>query len=242
MTVNSPLSDFIKFQHKLETATTVNEITMLFADYAKPMGVNYFVCAAIQGAYCTPEMSRMLGYNDSEWSRHYMANKYYLDDLVIKYGAIARKVFTYEEMINSHDMTERQKLIMREAHDFGLAEGLVVPLRSSDDHLALFSIAGRGFSNDPKCRGQLHMGAIYAHERALQVLDGAYEIGGVNITKTQHDVLSYAALGKTDGEIATILNITEGSVSKHIAAVKQKSGAHTRLQLGAILRSGRLIH
>lgn len=52
------------------------------------------------------------------------------------------------------------------------------------------------------------------------------------LTPRQQTILHWLLLGKTSIEISIILNISSGTMEKHIAALKQKFQCHTLFQLG----------
>ncbi len=242
MTQTNPLEAFQKFERLVSSANTIEDVNSLFKDFSTPMGVCFFACAAVQGAHSDPERSRMLGYNDIDWMKHYMNNEYYRDDPIFNYGKTARRSFTFEEALDNFGLNERSRLIMLESEKYGLKEGFAVPLRSSDDHLALFSIAGSGFANDSVKRGQLHLAAIWAHDRALTLLDDKFKLENIKITHREFEIVNLAAEGWSDEEIADDLNIEIGTVRKHKHSLRLKTGATTKEQIGAILRGKRIVH
>ncbi len=220
-------------------APLLEQLTDLFIQLARPLGVTFFACACVQGAYADPERSRMLGYNDSKWMKHYMDNEYWRDDPIFVFGKRARSTFTYTEALQHMGLNDRARQVMLDAEKFGIREGFAIPLRSSDDHLAIFSMAGPSF---PRERGQLHLAAIWAHNRALELLDKNHRLEKLPISGKEFEVVSLEAEGWTPDEIADRMGISIDTVHRHRHAARKKTGARTNVQLGALLNSKRIVN
>ncbi len=239
MSVKNPLALFEILEKSLTNAQTIEDVNQLFIAFAKPLGVEFFACACVQGSYSDPERSRMLGYNDTDWMRHYMDNEFWRDDPIFNYGKIAKRSFTFTEALEEFSLNPNSRRVMLDAEKFGIKEGFAIPLDSSDDHTALFSIAGPYF---PKERGQLHLAAIWAHDRALQLLEETMPLEKIRLTPRELEALQLSSEGFTPDEIADHMNVSLGTVRQHLKSAKFKSKTRTPIQLGAILGRKQLVH
>lgn len=239
VSVSNPLAIYEHFAPLMEEAQTLEQVNELFILLSKPLGVTFFACACVQGAYSDPERSRMLGYNDTEWMKYYMDNEFWRDDPIFIYGKQARSTFTFTEALQNMGLNERARKVMLDGEKFGIKEGFAIPLRSSEEHLAIFSMGGMTF---PRERGQLHLAAIWAHNRALELLDRKHQLEKLPITTKEYEVVSLEAEGWTPDEIADRMGISIDTVHKHRQSARKKTGARTNVQLGALLRSKRIIN
>jgi DNA-binding NarL/FixJ family response regulator len=67
--------------------------------------------------------------------------------------------------------------------------------------------------------------------RILQYLPAVPYSRQPNLTKREHDVLSYVGLGKSNKEIANNLNVSEQSVKVYVSNLLRKAGCSTRSNL-----------
>lgn len=238
MIAQNPLAIFESLEQRLADAQTIGQVNQLFVDFAKPLGVDFFACACIQGSYSDPERSRMLGYNDTDWMRYYMDHEFWRDDPIFNYGKIARRSFTFTEALEKYALNDNSRRVMIEGERFGIKEGFAIPLEASDDHLALFSIAGRSF---PKERGQLHLAAIWSL-RALTLLEETMPLEKIKLTARELEALQLSSEGFTPDEIAEHMGVSLATVRQHLKSAKFKTKTRTPIQLGAILGRKQLVH
>lgn len=140
-----------------------------------------------------------------------------------------------------------QRLI-EAATDFGFTEGLVIPCHFRDSIGRERSASGVFFWTDPLQRfefllsgkrGELHLLMIYFIQTCLEVRDqeeraqrkSAKEAAKPEfLTDRERDVLSWAARGKTTGEIADILGLKSDTVDVHFKNNLRKLHASNRTQ------------
>lgn len=235
----NPLGLYERYAPLLEKASSLEELNDLFVELARPLGVSFFACACVQGAYSDPERSRMLGHDDTQWMQYYMDNEFWRDDPIFIYGKLARNSFTYTEALQHMGLNARARKVMLDGEKFGIKEGFAIPLRSSGDHLAIFSMGGKSL---PRERGQLHLAAIWAHNRALELLDKQHLLEKLPISAKEFEVVNLEAEGWTPDEIADHMGISIDTVHRHRHSARKKTGARTNVQLGALLRSKRIIN
>jgi LuxR family quorum sensing-dependent transcriptional regulator len=118
--------------------------------------------------------------------------------------------------------------------------GLAVPLHGPGGHFALFVAAGGEPSPPAPARAALHLLALTAHEQCrrgagwppLVVLE-------TPLTARELQCLRWVAAGKTDWEIAAILQVAPTTVKTHVDQARRKLGSRTRPQAVArLIRAG----
>jgi DNA-binding CsgD family transcriptional regulator len=136
--------------------------------------------------------------------------------------------------------------LMEAAHENGWREGLIFPAHFNDDlgrrHSAVcvfyWTDSMRDFYNvRDEFRVYLHVISIYFLTKAMDLAALSHRDGKKLwkiaedrslLTDRERDVISWAARGKTAGETANILTLSEQTVVKHIASVIRKVGALNR--------------
>ena len=116
--------------------------------------------------------------------------------------------------------------IMGEAAEFGLRSGFTVPMVTLDGQYAGLSIAGDCAELPPLQRGVVQFMATYAFARSLLLRE--FVRPTLSLTVRETDVLQWIAEGKTDWEIAQILNVSEHLVDKMARQIRLKCGAVNR--------------
>ena len=112
----------------------------------------------------------------------------------------------------------------------GLYNGICTPLRGPNQ------FAGIGLASKEKLDsfdGKLDLISAYCNHFyiAFQRINSKKNRPEHNIylTRREAEVLTWAAVGKTDGDIATILNISEDTVDTHMRRMFRKFDCHNRV-------------
>ncbi len=129
---------------------------------------------------------------------------------------------------------------IQRANDFGLLEGLVIPIASATSRQGHVWIGGRAFDLPDSALPAVYLMALFAFDRVLK-LHRPLQNGGSNLTPREREVLTWAALGKTASEIGEILKISQRTAKAHTANARQKLGAVNRTQAVMIALRDRII-
>ena len=121
---------------------------------------------------------------------------------------------------------------MNEAGDFGLANGLTIPLHSQSGLEGLFSVAGTREAMAPEEVRLLQIVAASAHTRLRELgSPQAPSYPQIYITKSESECLTWCAAGKTDREIGEITGRSPRTVQAHIRNLQKKLSVVNRAQL-----------
>ncbi len=212
----------------------------------RTLGVHHLICVSAFGFSALQDRKVMFAYLDNDWIRHYNKNKYYIDD-ALPIGALALKdwgePFWWSDFLCRKDLTKLQVKIFREAFDFGLKEGLVVPIPvSADDEnqiteYAYVSMGGDIVKSD-ELENALRLMVTAAHGTARRIYlrkareskTGLVEdVTGISrnidfsgLTARQKEVLIWICEGEKPVEVADRLGVTAGVINDHIKTVKRK--------------------
>jgi LuxR family transcriptional regulator, quorum-sensing system regulator BjaR1 len=185
------------------------------------------------------------GTSGDNWERTYDNNRFVHTDPCVARVRRTNVPFIWEEIAQPDSRRGPKspvKRLMDAAHDFGFAEGLVIPFHFRDrlgrihsassvfywkDNLQRFKflISGK--------RHELHLIMIYFIQRCVDLISVEHRGGEALIgipdtdldfalTARERDVLSWAGRGKTVSETADILSISEGTVETHIKRALEK--------------------
>ncbi len=161
-----------------------------------------------------------------EWAKRYFQSQFVRDDAAIKH------VRTRIEPVRWHELrpSGRAERIMNAASDHGLSEGLTIPQFTVDGLRIVVSFSGDRMDDAPQAKTALLFLAAIAANRGIAIAQDDGGVPGVRLTVRERECLLWLVEGKTDWEISVILGISRRAVERHMANMRAKLGAMTRVQ------------
>lgn len=166
---------------------------------------------------------------DDEWYQRYTGLGY------VHLDPVARNCFAttlpFDWSSAPYDRVEdvSARRVMDEARDFGMDEGLCVPVHLEGGMQGVASLVGRTDWLDEKQRLELHMLALYAHGRLRFLNTIGKPPARRLITPREAEVLKWVAAGKTASEIADITGMASRTVNQHCENAQKRLGTNNRL-------------
>jgi LuxR family transcriptional activator of bioluminescence operon len=196
---------------------------------------DYFLYAArIPAAMTKPRYAFVSGLPDPWWQR-YSDQEYLFQDPTFHHCVSNTTPLYWDDVLSERVSTAGDINILREASEFGLCQGVSIPIHSSLSGSGLFSVASSDSSpEDAEAGMEVHlpkalMFSTYLHERVASLLvksDDNSMVG--NVSARERECLLWAAEGKTTWETAQILNISERTVLFHMQNAMKKLGANNK--------------
>ena len=189
-------------------------------------GVDHFIIAGLPNPAERFEKTVMLKHWSADWFDVYTSRQFVLDDPVVRMCRATTTPFEWSEAPFDAEREPRALELMRTAHDFGLRRGFSIPVHSLNGLEACFSVSGVRPEFDGGARAALHLIALYAFERVRRLAMPRPRPNPLTVRETE--VLTWAAAGKSHGDIAAILGVTERTVTAHMVNATDKLGASNR--------------
>ena len=164
------------------------------------------------------------------WMSYYHEKDFKQIDPVTICASMLDSGFLWDDIPRYMVMTKQQHNLMAEAADAALYNGVGVPLHGPRNQ-----IAGFGFSCQDKVDafdGNIDMVAAYANHFYVaykRILKKDNPAPIVSLTMKEREVLKWVAAGKTDPEIAFILNISRNTVDAHLRKIFKKLDSNSRV-------------
>jgi LuxR family transcriptional regulator, quorum-sensing system regulator BjaR1 len=130
----------------------------------------------------------------------------------------------YDPMTNP-----KAKEVMDRATDFRMNEGFCVPIHSSEGFQAVVTMAGEQVEAARQVRRALHLMALYAYGKAVELCSPKRFPQPRLLTKREREVLQWTAAGKTAWEISQILGVAESTIIAHLKSAAAKYNAPNRV-------------
>lgn len=217
---------------RLDEARTLDELTASFRSRASALGFDAFVYALrIPEGLSESRFVVVKGYPDA-WLERYFERGFLESDPVIAYCRDHVRPIAWTDLDTRVEPTPSSRRVMDEATEFGLRNGVSVPVHGPRGELGVLSLAndrGARAGKEVAARALPHMPLLagYLHEAVHRVVAIA---GGPStpLTMRERECLLWAAEGKTSWEIATVLSVSERTVNFHLANAMAKLGVATR--------------
>ncbi|GAA4133418.1 autoinducer binding domain-containing protein [Aminobacter aganoensis] len=148
-----------------------------------------------------------------QWYERYVNAGHYRNDPCALISRSTEVPFLWEEVAKRH-LCKASRRVMEEAGDFGLRQGLCVPIGLGTGNPAVVTMAGEEIGLSPIARCTAHALARHAHSAARRLI-ARTSPRFAPLSPREREVLRWASLGKTAWEISNILSISESTVNTH---------------------------
>jgi LuxR family quorum sensing-dependent transcriptional regulator len=221
-----------EFLISCEKAADKRELLVSIERVNEHLGMKYFAMAFLPLAHERLDNYLVWERWPRDWLNRYLNQNYFHADPVANHARQSGSPVHWSRSLPRQSPGSKGKRIMDEARDFGLAEGLTIPLHSKTGLDGLFSVAGLREPLSLQESRIFQIVAASAHARLLGL--SAPRIipePGVHITRSESECLTWCAAGKTDREIGQITGRSPRTVQAHIANLQRKLSVVNRAQL-----------
>lgn len=180
-----------------------------------------------------PRQPMYLGTYPEAWAHHYIANDYVNVDPVMPQATKGILPFNWGELYQTLSRNSGQRRVIDEAGDFGLPNGITVPVHGPSKGVATLNVASqisRKEFNDlwQRHRHCLHVVAMHSHEAIVRTAHESKGDSQPRLAPRERECLLWTGRGKTAWEISTILNISQETVVHYLKSASSKLGVHNK--------------
>lgn len=228
---------FIETIERLPSVDSVlDQIGRTFAGY----GFDYFCLCGFPRPQQKFEQVTLAIRVPAEWLQLYHAENYAQVDPTMRHCTRTTQPFEWKDAPYDASREPRAAEMIQRATDFGLSEGIWVPIPSLSGCLGGVWMGGAKPDLSIQTKPLLHLMALYAFDR-IRRLRSPNLTPRPAVTPREREVLAWAAQGKSAWEMGQILMIAERTVNEHLQTAFQKLGAVNRTHAVAIALRERLI-
>lgn len=239
------LNEFHAALQNFATAENVDDITALCRMHARQLGFDSFVYALrVPKHFSESRLVFIQGYPD-EWIERYFAHEYYAHDPVMAHCARHVVPVRWHEVPAPNASLSEQ--VMNEAGDFGLRDGVTMPVHTPTGESGILSFAVNrppAAAKEITRHAQLYVQLLsgYLHEAVKRVSGLTEEIDAPPLTEREKECLRWVADGKTSWEISLLMRTSERTVNFHLNNAMQKLDTRNRQHAVAKATLQGLIH
>jgi LuxR family quorum-sensing system transcriptional regulator CciR len=225
------LSDFIEASNR---ADSTHAIRALMERAAGDFGFDRYAYCALTSHDCYDAGDNpppAVAHNfPASWIDYYFEHEYQHKDPVVLLAPKIERPFLWSCLSKAFNLDKAQDILMQQARESGLKDGVGVPLYGPRGDVCLVTFAAADGHPDP--RAELSKLDVLATQFHL-----AYSTIGrsendrrtsVVLSLRERDCLQWVARGKPSWAIGEILNIREGTVNFHLKNALRKLDSHTR--------------
>ena len=216
----------------LLNCSTVEELYAKTTIITKQMGFEHFLYGVRVNVSLTRPYHFIFSGYPKEWWEHYSASDYMKFDPVVHHCATRVIPVVWDQHVFSGKQGVR---IRGEAKEFGLANGASYPVHGGHGEVGMLSLTTSRNSRQAKqdiiaSMGKAQLLSCYLHEAIQRIVlsKGPLPLKRINLTEREKECLLWASEGKTGGEIADILKISERTVTFHLQNAGHKMGVSSR--------------
>lgn len=229
------IRDFEDYVEKANAAQTEEELFNIYLSAVKRHGLD-------RALFCLATDHHDIGQKPGigvihnypgDWMKYYFEHSLDKIDPVMVYGLSQTGSYTWDVIPTRMSLKKKQFDCLNYGREAGLHNGICTPLRGPHNQLAGLSLASS--EKKDSFDGKLDLITAYSnhfyiswkrfHHKKLE-----HDVApNFVLTNKEMDILTWVAKGKTDWDIAEILNMSTHTVDWHIRNVMKKLESNNRI-------------
>lgn len=222
-------SPFFRFAEMVQSATDMDLVDEELKAILSTLGIDHFVLYQATDRGGKPTGARLCGKRHDDWRKHYVDADMAPRDDLMKSGRYSPLPTTWSRFQAETKVSKGQKKIFNEAAEFGLKDGIYIPLPQTDGSMyGVSMMLPHKLDNEPRMLSALHLLAIYYSVAANKLgrsppaPPAAPELPV--LTRRQCECLLWIREGLPPAAVGDKLGITENTVNEHLEQARRRLG------------------
>ncbi len=223
------------YLRQLETCETLDDVSKVCARIASELGFDYGLCILRVPLSFVRVSMLMVGNAPKPWLARYEEPENFTVDPVFAHCATSLQPYSWSRLREEVDESYVRRFLA-DARSHGLRSGVSLGLwgNNGENTVLSFTSSADELTMWRKIDGAIplmHMILPYLYETVRHLAGPLLgEATDVRLTKREQECLSWTAEGKTNPEVAAILQISEATVTFHMRNAMQKLNVTNRSQ------------
>jgi LuxR family transcriptional activator of bioluminescence operon len=228
------VEEFYELLESVDESSSIDALKETCERFCLLIDIPYYLLGVIGQTSSYSPTIRVISNYPEKWLELYFKESEQQNDPVVKYIFEKQSPIRWDKLVEYQDFSSSKGLLVFEkAAAYGLYNGLSIPIRSTSENIAVFSVAigERADANKVLDNAQMfcHTFATHLFERyVLLEISASEETDRRELTKRELECLFWACEGKTAWEISQIINVSERTVLFHLGNSNTKLGAINR--------------
>jgi DNA-binding CsgD family transcriptional regulator len=236
---------FENFIEETRLARSADQLFEMFQRAMTSLGYDRVNFSVLHDPQLPPTATGFAKYSTypTAWLDHYNTNRFQEIDPVVRFAVGNTRPFRWSDLEKAADLSRKQIAFLREGEEAGLHNGIGIPFIGSSHQIGGVALATSerraGHSRDLDLLAAYcnHFYTVYKRLVGTANLLPALAV----LTDRERDILLRIAHGRSDNEIANVLDITPRTVDFHLKNIFTKFDVHTRAAAVALaVKSGLL--
>jgi DNA-binding CsgD family transcriptional regulator len=227
-----PMQKFEEYLEKANKAKTAEELFEIFLSTVGQHGFNKVLFALLTD-HRDIGLSAGVGVIENypeDWMKYYFENGFDKIDPIVTYGVHQDGTFEWAEIPKKVHLHSKQKQCLYLGEEAGLHNGISIPLRGINNQMAGISLATSEKIDACEINPDLITAYCNHFYTAFKRLHNPRQHPtNILLTKQEREVLTWAANGKSDEDIAEIMKISKHTVNMHARGAFKKLDASNRV-------------
>lgn len=234
----------LQFVEETQRAATVEEVSALVIQHYKNIGYDYVTIWSLPAPGQPPEQGVMLNTRPTAYIERYVEEDQIKLDPAITELRNSLRPYSWSDIKQRRALSKKEVSIIDEAQEFGINDGVIVPIVTVEGSLSVVSPCGGNPDLSQRARSAVEIIGIVGHQALKRVLwsNSANDPKRPHLTRRECEILQWLAHGKSDDEIGDILHISQSTVTAHYENAKRKLGATKRASAVVEALRWRYIH
>ncbi len=224
-----PLACFIT---QSNLCTSKDELVAAFEKALSELGLSKFIYCMARGSFSGHGKVHhgIARSYPEDWVKHYLSNNYVEFDATYRHGLNSCGAFSWKTLHEELPLTKKEKLVLGEAEDAGLKNGITVSLHGPHGE-----VMGFGFACEDRqpALSKDQMSYLYCLANQFHLvyssLSKTETPQPIKLSDRQREILQWAAGGKSRSSISEIMAISEDTVDDHFRHIFRKLGCNDRI-------------
>ncbi|BCG83621.1 LuxR family transcriptional regulator [Mesorhizobium sp. 113-3-3] len=222
---NKIVSDLFAAISKIDTARSADAILQAFRSAMERYGLRNFLITGLPVPHDTDWQREILADGWSpEWHRRYVAEEYFLHDPCVAQCRHSPQPFRWGELPAAR-LVARAKLVIDEAAEFGMKEGICVPIHVPLAGPGVVTMASDRMEVPPSAMPLIETLCVHTFRRLSALGTPGDGNEPTPLTARERELLEWSAQGKSTDDIACILGVTRNTVESHQRNIRGKLDA-----------------
>jgi LuxR family quorum sensing-dependent transcriptional regulator len=208
---------------RIEAMTTPDAIQRALLEIVGQFGFTYLMMSRLPAEKTRLAPNMLVRVWPEDFLARYDRKNYLRDDPMAAHCFTTLNPFLWSEVGYDRSRQPRAALVMDEAGDAGLREGLSLPVHDKNGFQACISMAGDRIELPARGRRTLHLACLFAFGKIDQVAHTTE----VSLSGREREVLVLMAAGHTQGAVAEKIGVAATTVETHLLRAREKLGTVT---------------
>ncbi|WP_104400280.1 helix-turn-helix transcriptional regulator [Vibrio penaeicida] len=205
--------------------TTQPQLKRLCADITETLGVDYYLIALFTPLNTQHYDVFLINNYPEDWMEWYFEHNYRQSDPVLEYAKSGVAPILWHRDFDA--MPTDQQEVMEKAVEYGLKDGISIPIHGKGGTIGVFSVANSEHIPDDKAfEIEANMLSIWPYLHSAMSRVNVCE--PKTLTDREKEVLTWTAEGKTSWEASQIIGVSESTINFHIKNCINKLDAVNR--------------